>query len=73
MKILDIILKVNQNLAEENLPISRIKDLCDDVIDDINSKLCSIFPSFTDFCDANIIDGKLDTSANYNFFPDLAC
>jgi hypothetical protein len=71
MKITDIVLKINQNLAEEQLPISRIKDLVDDVIDDINSRLSSCFPSFTDFCDQHTVDGILDTSANYNFLPAL--
>lgn len=71
MKLSRIIQKVNSNLAEEMLPISRIKDLCDDVIDNINSKLCSKFPSMSDFCDAHTdTEGVIDTTADYNYFPD---
>lgn len=71
MRIDKIVRKVNQFLAEEMLPISRIKDVCDDVIDDINERLCSCYPTLSDFCDAHMrSDGQVDPAADYNYFPD---
>lgn len=61
MKILDIVNRVNRALAGELLSYSQMKDHLDDVIDDINNQLDTIYPAFSE------LDPSLDS---YTAFDD---
>jgi len=61
MKLNDIINLINQKLAGEILSYNELKGFMDNTIDDINDRLGSIYPAFS----------ELDSSvAEYDFFPD---
>lgn len=64
MELNTIVEIVNSRLAGENLIFSEMKFLMDSVIDDINHKLDSTFPAFSEF--TNTTPGY----PNYAFFPD---
>lgn len=66
MKVKDIVKLTNTYLAGEQLVYQKLVPFYDAVIDDINNRLSSTYPSFSslDFT-------ELDTdSAEYDFFPD---
>lgn len=66
MKIKDIVKLTNTYLAGEQLVYQKLLPFYDAVIDDINSRLNSTYPSFTDL---NFT--RLDRDdAVYDFFPD---
>ena len=61
MEINTIVNLINQKLAGELLSYHELKGFMDDTIDDINDKLGSTYPAFS----------ELDPSIkNYDFFPD---
>ena len=66
MKIRDIVKLTNTYLAGEQLVYQKLLPFYDAVIDDINSRLNSTFPSFTDL-DITQLDAD---DAVYEFFPD---
>ena len=66
MNINTIVKRVNMLLAGEQLVYSRIEEFLDSVIDDINSRLNSTFPAFSDLR----LHEAFDHEANYNFFPE---
>jgi hypothetical protein len=61
----DILDRVNRKLAGEILSYDDIQIHLDSVIDDINAKLSSKFPAFSEF-----IQPTYAQYPNYNFFPD---
>ena len=61
MTVNKIVALINAKLAGEQLTYNELKASMDDTIDDINSKLHSIYPTFTEL-------GSYDT--DYNMFPD---
>jgi hypothetical protein len=65
MTLTDILNRVNKKLAGELLSYDEIKDYLDDVVDEINSKLSSKFPAFSDFTAQTY-----PQFPDYNFFPD---
>ena len=66
MKISQIVKKVNEFLAGEQVVYSRMKLFLDEVIDDINIALNSKYPTFSDLGDHVEYEGGVE----YNFFPD---
>lgn len=66
MKISEIVKRTNEKLAGETLLYSQLQVYFDEVIDDINSKLNSKFPVFSDVFTAD----ALQQDAEYNYFPD---
>ena len=66
MKLSNIVKKVNEFLAGEQLVYSRMEVFLDEVIDDINDALNSKFPTFSELGE-NI---EYTGTAEYNFFPD---
>ena len=66
MLVNDIVKRVNQELAGEQLVYTRIKPFLDEVIDDINANLNSTFPTFSDLGES--VEGGLVT--DYNYFPE---
>ncbi len=66
MVLTQIVKTVNARLAGELLTFSAMVSLLDEVIDDINEKLNSTYPTFTDFTQA----AYPDKYPNYDFFPD---
>lgn len=66
MLVNDIVKRVNQELAGEQLVYTRIKSFLDEVIDDINANLNSTFPTFSDLGES--VEGGLVT--DYNYFPE---
>lgn len=65
MKIRDLVKLTNTYLAGEQLVYHRLVPFYDSVIDEINSRLDSTFPSFSSF------DFDLsDPDVAYDFFPD---
>lgn len=66
MLVSEIVKRVNQELAGEQLVYTKLKPFLDSVIDDINTNLNSIFPTFSDLGTA--LDGG--TVMDYDFFPD---
>lgn len=66
MTIDNIVKTINDNLAGELLTFNNLKPLLDEVIDDINAKLDSTYPTFSDFTYENYPE----VYPNYNFFPD---
>jgi hypothetical protein len=65
LQLNDIVNRVNKLLAGELLSFDELKEHLDSVIDDINAKLSSKFPVFTEF---NVSD--YPEYPNYNLFPD---
>lgn len=61
MLITDIVARINQKLAGERHTYTELKMYMDAVIDDINTRLNSTYPAFSEL--------TLDIS-NYNYFPD---
>lgn len=66
MKLSTIVKRVNMLLAGEQLVYSRIEEFLDSVIDDINEKLNSTFPAFSDLQTGGVVDLNVD----YNYFPE---
>jgi hypothetical protein len=66
MKVTDLVKLTNSYLPGEQLVFSRLVPFFDQVIDDINAKLNSTFPAFSDL-DYNPIYPE---SATYDYFPD---
>lgn len=66
MDLTKIVQRVNNKLAGELLTYDMMKDYLDDVIDDINAKLSTNFPVFSDFT----LEAYPDLYPNYAFFPD---
>ena len=66
MHINEIVLRVNKNLAGESLEYHEMEPFLDSVIDDINAKLNSRFPVFSEFSRENFPSFY----PNYNFFPE---
>lgn len=66
MDLTKIVQKVNNKLAGEMLTYDMMKDYLDDVIDDINARLSTNFPVFSDFT----LEAYPETYPNYSFFPD---
>lgn len=66
MKIRDIVKLTNTYLTGEQLVYTKLLPFYDAVIDDINSRLNSTYPSFTSL---DIYDLDADTAV-YDFFPD---
>lgn len=66
MLVSEIVKRVNQELAGEQLVYTRIKPFLDSVIDDINTNLNAIFPTFSDL--GTDIDAGL--TFDYNYFPE---
>ena len=66
MKIRDIVRLTNTYLAGEQLVYNKLLPFYDAVIDDINSRLNSTFPSFSSL---NVQGIDID-SVVYDFFPD---
>ena len=61
MNLNDLVNRVNRKLAGELLSYYELKDYLDDTIDDINQRLGSTYPAFSD----------LDSSVSaYDLFPD---
>lgn len=66
MDLTKIVQKVNNKLAGEMLTYDMMKDYLDDVIDDINARLSTNFPVFSDFT----LEAYPEIYPNYSFFPD---
>ena len=66
MRINEIVSRTNEKLAGETLMYSQLEVFFDEVIDDINAKLNSKFPAFSEFFDSS----KLNSNEEYNCFPD---
>lgn len=66
MKVKDIVKLTNTYLAGEQLVYQKLLPFYDAVIDDINSKLNSTYPSFSSL---EITDLDADTAV-YDYFPD---
>lgn len=66
MLVRDIVKLTNKYLAGEQLTYQKLLPFLDAVIDDINSRLSSTFPSFTSLELTNL-DGD---TAIYGYFPD---
>lgn len=66
MDLTKIVQKVNNKLAGEMLTYDMMKDYLDDVIDDINARLSTNFPVFSDFT----LEAYPESYPNYSFFPD---
>lgn len=66
MQITQIVRMINDKLAGENLSYDALKTHMDAVIDDINAKLNSSFPAFSEFTMVAYPKAYPD----YNFFPD---
>lgn len=65
MELSKIVQRVNNKLAGELLTYEMLRDYLDETIDDINARLNSKFPAFSDF---NFND--YPNYPDYNFFPD---
>lgn len=66
MKVNEILKRVNKHLAGEQLVYSQIEEFLDSVIDDINAKLNSKFPAFSELQAGQYVGGEVD----YNYFPE---
>lgn len=66
MDLAKIVQGINTKLAGEMLTFDMLKPYMDEVIDDINEKLNSTYPVFSDFTNA----AYPEIYPNYNFFPD---
>jgi hypothetical protein len=73
MLLPQIVKTVNRYLPGEILTFNNMVVYLDEVIDDINAKLCATFPTFTEAIDAATeAAGEVINLAsfNYNFFPE---
>ena len=71
MKITDIIQNINRKLAGENLSYAELEVHLDSVIDDINAKLNSMYPAFSEFSALKDDDTRVYLQyPDYNLFPD---
>lgn len=66
MTINEIVKRINKTLAGEQLVYSRLEPFMDEVIDDINEKLNSTYPSFSSLRAVDAFSGETD----YNYFPE---
>jgi len=66
MNLQEIVRRVNLRLAGEQLTFSQLRVFLDDTIFDINTRLNTMFPSFSEFTN----DTFPENYPNYNFFPD---
>lgn len=66
MKVIDIVKLTNKYLAGEQLVYAKLLPFYDAVIDDINNRLNSTYPSFTSLGISNLDDDD----AVYEYFPD---
>lgn len=66
MLIREIVKRVNHKLAGEQLPYRILRPFLDEVIDDINNKLNSNFPSFSSLGEGIEFLGE----AEYSYFPE---
>lgn len=66
MRIIDIVKLTNKYLAGEQLTYNKLLPFLDAVIDDINSRLSSTYPSFTDLQ----ITNNPSSDDVYDAFPD---
>ena len=66
MRISEIIKRVNEKLAGETLLYSQLEVFLDEVVDDINAKLNSKFPSFSTVYTAD----ALKNDVGYDYFPE---
>ena len=66
MTINTIVKRVNTLLAGEQLVYSRLEDFLDATIDDINDKLNSTFPTFSELSS----DLEFVGDTEYNYFPE---
>ncbi len=64
MLLNEIVRKVNNKLAGELLTFEELRDHLDATIDDINARLDSTYPSFSEFYE------QYTQEPDYNFFPD---
>ncbi len=65
MQLNDLVNLTNKHLAGEQFIYSELRNFFDSVVDEINHRLNSTFPSFSEFTQANY-----PQHPNYNFFPD---
>lgn len=65
IEINKIVQRINSLLAGETLTFDQLKPHLDSVIDDINSRLNSTFPSFSEFQ-----EDEYGGTYNYDFFPE---
>ena len=65
MKIIEIVKLTNKYLAGEQLTYFKLLPFLDEVIDDINAKLGSKFPTFSE-----LEITTLDSTSTYSYFPD---
>ena len=63
MLVVDIVKGINAQLADEQFPYTQLKRYMDAVIDDINDKLNSSFPTFSEVEEHGFLN-------EYNYFPD---
>ena len=70
MKITDIVTLTNTKLAGEMLLLEELLPYFDDVIDDINTKLNSTFPTFTQHRAEQIAQEVSTLEQDYSLFPD---
>lgn len=74
MELNKIVQGVNGKLAGELFTFDMIKEYMDDVIDDINSRLNTAFPTFSSFTHTAYPPDPSNPEAhvypNYDFFPD---
>lgn len=66
MVINEIVRGINKSLAGEQLLYKQLEPFMDEVIDDINAKLNSTFPTFSELNVEEVFSGNFD----YNFFPE---
>lgn len=66
MQLTNIVSLVNSNLAGELLTFNQMTPFLDQVIDEINDKLNTTFPAFSEFDPNTHVDYP-----DYNFFPDM--
>lgn len=66
MVINEIVRGINKCLAGEQLLYKQLEPFMDSVIDDINDKLNSRFPAFSELDVEEVFSGNFD----YDFFPD---
>ena len=66
MQLTNIVSLVNSNLAGELLTLNQMIPFLDQTIDEINDKLNTVYPAFSEF-DPN----EHPDYPDYNFFPDM--
>lgn len=66
MDINTIVKRVNRLLAGEQLVYSRLEEFLDSTVDDINAKLNSTFPTFSELN----IEAEFAGDSEYDYFPE---